>query len=276
MTWHIDPVMLERYCRGDLGEASVMSAEAHLLACADCRSALTPGVDADALERMWLGVRDAMDAPRARILERVLVRLGVRGDMARLIALTPTFRRAWMVSILLTLAFVVLVSHVLGFGNQPFLVIAPIVPVAGVAWSFGRRGDPLWEIARGTPTGGSRLVLIRSTAVLGVSMILTAGASIALPRFGWMAFAWLLPAFALTLLTLALSTARIATESAAAAVGAVWVLVVGSARWGSGSPFVFRPGGQLAVGMLALICVFALVLRRDMFDRVVVTEGAWR
>lgn len=276
MTWHVDPSMLERYVRDDLSEASVMSAEAHLLTCAACRSTLTTGVDADQLDRMWAGVRDAIDAPKPRVVERVLIRVGVPDYTARLLATTPTLHRSWIISVVMSLSFAVAASHWFGSGNLPFLAVAPLVPVLGVAWSFGGRNDPLWEIGRGTPTGGFRLVLIRSSAVLSASMAVSAIVSVALPKAGWVAFAWLLPSFGLTVLTMALSTTRIATETAAVGVSTAWALAVaGAARFGSDSLAAFGARGQVTIAIVAVISVLVLVERRDAFERRMGARGRW-
>lgn len=225
---------------------------------------------------MWAGVRDVICAPRLRALERLLARVGVPDHVARLLVTTPSLGRSWIVSVVMSLAFAVAASHWLGGGDLPFLAVAPLVPVAGVAWSFGAQNDPLWEIGGGTPTGGFRLILIRSIAVLGTSMVASAIASAALPGAGWAAFGWLVPAFGLTVLTLALSTTRIATETVALGVSAAWVLGVTSAtRWGSESLAVFGPRGQVTLGLVALISALVLAERRDAFERRVGSQGGW-
>ncbi|MFF6905713.1 hypothetical protein ACFY9Q_07225 [Streptomyces sp. NPDC012389] len=50
------------------------------------------------------------------------------------------------------------------------LVTAPVLPLAGVALSYGRHADPLYEVVTSTPSGGLRLLLIRAAAVLAVSV----------------------------------------------------------------------------------------------------------
>jgi hypothetical protein len=276
MTWHVDRSMLARYVSGDLGDASVLSIEAHLLSCAECRDALPPFIDPARLDRMWTGVRDIVHAPRPRVAERLLVRLGVRDHVARLLVVAPSLQLAWLASMVVSLAFAVIASHWFGGGNLPFLVVAPIVPVVGVAWSFDGPRDPVWEIGRTTATGGLRLTLIRSVAVLGVSAVVSAITSLALPRPGWGAAAWLLPALALTVLTLALSTTSVSTEPAAGSVCAGWVVaVVVASRAGSDQLAAFGAPGQAVVGVVLAVSTAVLIVRRDALDRQLRSRRSW-
>jgi hypothetical protein len=276
MTWHVDRSMLARYVSGDLGDASVLSIEAHLVSCAACRDALSPSIDAEQLGRMWTGVRDIVHSPRPGVAERLLVRLGVRDHVARVLVVAPSLQLAWLASMAASLVFAVMASHWLGGGDLPFLVVAPIVPVVGVAWSFDGPRDPVWEIGRTTPTGGLRLTLIRSVAVLATSLIVSAITSLALPRAGWEATAWLLPALALTVLTLALSTTGVATEPAAGSVCAGWVVaVVVASRAGSDQLAAFGAPGQAFVGVLLAVSTAVLVVRRDTLDGPMRARRSW-
>ena len=276
MTWHVDRSMLARYVSGDLGDASVLSIEAHLLACAECRDALPPLIDAAQLDRLWTGVRDIVHAPRPRVAERLLVRLGVRDHVARLLVVTPSLQLSWLASMVVSLVFAVIASHWFGGGDLPFLVVAPIVPVVGVAWSFEGPRDPVWEIGRTTATGGLRLTLIRSVAVLGMSAIVSAITSMALPRAGWEAATWLLPALALTVLTLALSTTGVSTELAAGSVCAGWILaVVVAARAGSDQVAAFGAPGQAIVGVVLAVSTAVLIVRREALDGPLRSRRSW-
>lgn len=276
MTWHVDRSMLTRYASGDLGDASVLSIEAHLLSCAECRDALPPSIDRAQLDRMWTGVRDIVRAPRPRVVERLLVRLGFRDHVARVLIVAPSLQLAWLASMVVSLVFAVMASHWFGGGDLPFLVVAPIVPVVGVAWSFDGPRDPMWEIGLTTPTGGLRLTLIRSVAVLATSFIVSGLTSLALPRAGWEAAAWLLPALTLTVLTLALSTTGVATEPAAGSVCAGWVVaVVVASRAGSDHLAAFGTSGQAVVGVVLAMSTAVLVVRRDALDGRTRTRRSW-
>lgn len=276
MTWHVDREMLARYVSGDLGEVSVLSIEAHLLSCAECRDGLPPLIDPVRLDRMWSDVRDAVHAPRRGRGERLLVALGVRNHSARLLAVSSSLQPSWLASMVLALVFAVLAAHLTGGGNLPFLLVAPIAPVAGVAWSFDRRWDPVWEIGRATATGGLRLTLIRTFSVLTTSVVVSGIVSLALPRAGWAAAAWLLPALALTTLTLALSTTGIATEPAACGVGGLWLAAVTiTARVDADRLAAFGAAGQAAVGAVLAVSAAVVMVRRDTLNRPWRSQGSW-
>ena len=86
-----------------------------------------------------------------------------------------------------------------------FLTLAPLLPVAGVALSYGPAADPAYELTLAAPYSVLRLVLLRSVAVVTCTVALTAIGALALADNGWQAVAWLLPALALSAATLALS-----------------------------------------------------------------------
>jgi RNA polymerase sigma-70 factor, ECF subfamily len=104
-TWHIDPDLLAQYARGEVAEAQAFSVEAHLPTCARCRAALGPLADRERHERVWLEVVDALDAGQATWVERLLVRLGVAGHSARLLAATPSLRGSWLAAVAVALGF---------------------------------------------------------------------------------------------------------------------------------------------------------------------------
>ena len=66
-------------------------------------------------------------------------------------------------------------------GLALFLVVAPLIPVAGVAAAFGPGLDPTWEITVAAPGGGFRLLLLRAAAVFATTFAMASVASLALP-----------------------------------------------------------------------------------------------
>src|SRR5206468_10612326 len=114
-------------------EAGAYSLEAHLLACAECRMLLSPLTDRNAIERMWMDIEEAVDAPRPGPVERVLLRLGLPDHVARLLAATPPLRLSWLGAVAVALVFALLAAHGGHAGLVVFLAMAPLVPVAGVA-----------------------------------------------------------------------------------------------------------------------------------------------
>lgn len=222
MTWHAETATLARYAEGAVDAVTAASVEAHLARCSQCRAELVPYADTSRLDRTWREVLDVLDTPRTTFAERVLRLLRVRDTYARLLAATPSLRTSWLLSVLLVVTFAVAT----GRGTERdlvFLLVAPLVPVAGVAAAYGPRIDAAYEIAVAAPFGGLRLLLLRSVAVLSASVVLCGAAGVFVP--GVDGVEWLLPALALSVATLALTTAT-TPPVAAAAVGLAWVTYV--------------------------------------------------
>ncbi len=264
--WHADDDVLGAYARGDLDAAHCYSVEAHIVACGECQAAVARHVAADRLQATWLDIVDELDRPRVSVAERLLVRLGVSDHVARLLAATPSLTASWLLAMAVALGVAVAGAHQGDRGVALFLCVAALAPVAGVAAAFGRGIDPTHEIALAAPTSSARLLLLRTAAVVGTTLVLTAVAAIALPGVGWTAAAWLLPALGLTLAALALSTYLPHTTAFAGVTGAWLALTILSAA---------RPGDALAAydgavqPLFALLAVLAAVVvarRRDALD----------
>lgn len=268
MSWHVDEPILDLYASGTLGGPDGYSVEAHLVTCPRCRGELTTRVDESRLDRIWVGVRDRIDAPRAGIVERLLVRAGVPAHVVRLLMATPSLRPSWVVSVTVSLVFAVLADRLVGAGALPFLILAPLVPVVGIAAAFARPIDPVWEIGAATPLGGFRLTMIRAAAVLAVSAALAGLASLGLPEPGWTLVAWLLPSLGLTGLTLALSTTSAGMPSVAGAVAATWAVGVVLVEWLANRRLAaFDARGQGLLALIAVASIVVVVARRDAFER---------
>jgi hypothetical protein len=186
--------------------------------------------------------------------------------MARLLAATPSLRLSWFLAVAAALGFAVMAARGAEGGALVFLVVAPLLPVAGVAAAYGRAMDPTFEIGLASPTGGFRLMLIRATAVVATSAALAGLAALGLPQLSWTAAAWLLPALALTVLTLALSTAASA-YGAAGAVSLVWVVGVTVTERLATEPYAaFGLGAQVLFGAIIVASVLVLIARREAFE----------
>ncbi|MEV7565224.1 zf-HC2 domain-containing protein [Streptomyces tanashiensis] len=188
----------------------------------------------------------------------------------------PALRGSWIVAVALVLGGAFALAHAAGFrgARSWLLAVSPLLPLAGVAVSYGRHADPLYEITAATPSGGLRLLLTRTAAVLGVCVpLLTAGGALLPPVAGTPgAAAWLLPGLALTLATLALGS-FVGCRAAAATLGGGWLLAVAGpllGPQGQGAAGVARyfagPAVQSAWAAAALVCAALLALRRRSFD----------
>jgi hypothetical protein len=265
-TWHVDTELARRYGDGDADVVLAASIEAHVLACAACRDLLGRATPPDRLAAIWDGITGELDAPRPRLIERLLMRLGVREDTARLIVTTPSLRLSWLTSNVLVLALAVLAAAHGSRGMLAFLTLAPTMPLAGVALAFSASADGTRAITAVAPYSHIRLLLIRSLAVLVSSIAVALTSGVLLIGQAWLAAAWLLPALALVTTTLALS-ARLDPAHAAFAVGLGWVLLVwGGAPMRSSLLAPFGRTAQLAYLLVTLLAVAAIVLTRNSFD----------
>jgi hypothetical protein len=271
MTWHADATLLARYANGEVDQARASSVEAHVIACAVCRSALATAVDRARLEHIWSGVRLGVQAPRPRAVERVLRWLGTPDHYARLLAATPSLTASWLLAVAVALVFAVAVSH-RGPGNPlPFLIIAPLLPLAGVAAAFAPGMDPTYEVGVASPMRGAHLLMVRGSAVFAATSVLAGIASLALPDVSWTAAAWLAPALALSLSSLALST-WMSPALASGGLAAVWItgVVATLARPGvtrADQLAWFRPAAQVAFCIVFVIAAIVVMLRGDRLDR---------
>ena len=274
MSWHADAATLQRYQAQLLGPAMAASVEAHLMACSPCRSELAELTDAGRHQRNWTAISQQIDRPALSLVERMLVRIGVADHRARLVVSTPALRLPWIVAICAVLAMVVLLHEARGDSSDSFflfLVLAPVLPLAGVAAAFNGRGDPGRELIAATPQSTLELILVRTVAVVGVTSILTALAALPFP-LDWTAAAWLLPSLGLSSATLALAT-WVRVEWAAGTLASAWFAgAVFTWRFHRVDPdiverfFAFRPSGQFLFAAVFVLGAAVVVMRREALD----------
>jgi hypothetical protein len=271
MTWHTDPETLDRYGRGSLSASSCSSVEAHLLSCETCRDEVSDLVPPEDVDQMWQSIAAEVAAPRAGVLERLLTRLGVPDHVACLVGITPSLRGPWLVGVAAALGFAVLLAYGSASGSAGlFVLVAPLLPVAGVAASFGTGADPTHELVAAAPIRSFDLLMARTVAVLATTLPLAALASFALPAHGWSAAVWLLPALALTSATLATGT-WVALWKAASVLAGAWVAVAAVLALRitpdqSLTTVLGRPAGQMVMCAVLLIGAAVLYARRDVLD----------
>jgi hypothetical protein len=225
--WHASDDLVVRYAEGTLPEPDAWSLEKHVEDCAGCASRVSRAVGATAAGPLLAQVRAAVlaTAPQPG-LERTPP---VASRLVRLLwAAGPAVRGAWLPAVLVVVAAALSLAYGAGFpgARALLLAVAPVVPVAGVALSYGPHADPLHEVAAATPGGGLRLALTRTVAVLAVSLPLLTLTGLLLPASGApAAAAWLLPGLALTLATLALAS-FLGRRAAASVTAGGWLAAV--------------------------------------------------
>ncbi len=224
--WHADRDLLSGYVAGALDAVTGASVEQHVTRCATCRTAVGPLLEPHLFERTWAGIRDAVERPPLPFPIRLARRCGLPEPTAVLLAAAASLRSAWLVGAFLSLAFAALATYVTGgTALAPFLLVAPLAPVLGVAAAYGPRQDPLEVLVATAPFGRTRLILLRTIAVLVSVLPVTALFGLAVPGPPWLAAAWLGPALALVPVLLALA-GFVGPRAAAAVVSLGWCGVV--------------------------------------------------
>lgn len=275
--WHAPATLLARFARdpATVDDATASSIETHLVACASCRAQLAAAAPLD-LDASWEAVADRIDQPRPSLVERLLEWVGLQGGLARLVGATPALRLSGLGAIagLSILAALVARSTT---ASGPFLLLAPLVPLAAVAATFAPATDPAGEAGVATAVHGVGLAIRRAAIVLGATFLLLGLAGVTVPDIGVRAAAWVLPALALAVGSLALSTLwRI--EIAVSGLALTWVALT-SAVWlaeGRRAPLAdtapFELTGQLAALAVCVLAAVVLAARSDRFA----TMGAYR
>lgn len=264
MSWHIDHDTARRYESKEISRPGAASVEGHLTSCGECRSLLT--VDDRWLDESWSAIADRVQ-PGTNLMELVLRRIGVPQIPARLVALSPAMRVSFVFALLLVIGFAVVASGANPAGRtyQIFLIAAPVVPVLGVAFAYGRLVDPAHEMTMVSPIDSFYVLMIRAATVVAIALV---GALVAWPLVpapdSVGVWAWLLPAFTLTLATLALAS-RLEMWLAAALVTGGWLLVMPLAL--SREIEAFGSKAQAIHLMIAAGAAALIVMRRNQYDR---------
>ncbi|CAN5738004.1 hypothetical protein BH23ACT5_BH23ACT5_11130 [soil metagenome] len=270
MSWHVDASVIGRYQEGGLDRAAAASVEAHVAGCGQCRRQVT--FDEGRLERSWMAVVERVEPSRPGLVERGLAVLGVPAHVARIVAVSPALRVSFVLAVVLVTGFAAAVStsNPTGGTYKLFLVLAPLLPVAGVAIAYGRLVDPVHELTMVSPIDSFRLLLLRTTTVLAVSITVGLLAWPLVPAPSSLGVsAWLIPAMALTLVTLAMSSQFELWLSGSVVAGG-WVLMMLLAH--TERIEAFGSAAQTGYAALAGIAAAAVITRRDRYDR----EGSRR
>jgi hypothetical protein len=287
--WHAGQDLLAAYAAGDARGPAAWSVEAHLTGCAQCRSAVSAQVDPERLarNRSVLLVRAATgDGGRVR---RALRRCGFPDHVLGLLAATPSLRLSWLLSVMAVLAVVTGNAaavrhgwvpafgpghpafgpgHPAGYPAQvlaPFLLVAPLLVLAGVAAAFLPAFDPACLLAVAAPFSGFTLLLVRAVSALAAALVPVAAAAFLLPGPGWLPAALLLPSLALCALALAAATV-VDPRAAAVMAGALWVLPAAWLATDHAPLLIVRPAAQFACAAVLGACAVVVLARRDRFE----------
>ena len=262
---HASVRIIDGYARGDtdLAADEVWALEAHLEACRVCRDRLSAAVAAQApavaslVDAVWSDLEPHLAAiatmPRRRRWSARLSRW-----------LTPAMV-PWL-AMVVGVTLLALLLELVGTGTGEVslvLLLAPVLPVLGVAASWSRGLDPAYELTASVPRAGLYLVLRRTASVLGVVVP-------ALLVGGWatgvMAAQWLLPCLAFTATTLALGSV-VGVTRAAVALTIVWAAVVVAPTLAtSRTAFALQTDGLPAWGLILALGIGVVIARRGAYS----------
>lgn len=260
-TWHADAELLSAYVTGALDAVEGASVEQHLLRCQDCRRSVRPLVDQRILDRARTGIRNAVQSPPLPLPIRMARRFGLPEPTAVLLAAAASLRTSWLVSAFVAVGFATFAAGLSSaLALAPFLLVAPLVPVIGVAAAYGPNEDPLEALVATAPHGRTRLILTRTVAVLVSVLPFTALLGLLLPGPPWLAVAWLGPALALVPMLLALST-FVGPRSGGALVAIGWSAVVVFSVRGLPATWPVEAAQQAVYLSLALLSCLVLYVR---------------
>jgi hypothetical protein len=196
-SWHVEDRDLRRWLVHNTALATSVSIEQHLVSCDGCIDRVgalarqDSALDAE-LEHGWERVRDAVELHLPSWLERGLTMVGLPAHEAQLVAAARAFRGPLLVAVLVVLVFAELAGQ---FGQARgeffFLLVAPLLPSAAVAFGYDPDLEPALEQELCTPYSPARLVVLRTIAVLALAIPI-AVLLVVLP--GPISFLWLLPA----------------------------------------------------------------------------------
>ncbi|MFI6846168.1 zf-HC2 domain-containing protein [Kitasatospora sp. NBC_00085] len=224
MTLHVPRELLVSYVLDAGPQAgpsvgALWTLEAHLERCATCQAELREvslahcPADTTLMEQVHGRLSATLAPVRRRRWRRV------RRGLARWAA--PAFG-PWAAAVVLVVLGALVLSSAVARNSPTLQLLAPAMPLLGVAVSWGPHSDPVHELIATTPRAGLGLVLRRTLAVLTLVIPALAAA-------GWLtgtaSALVLLPALALTCASLALGSV-LGIQRAATALGAVWALFV--------------------------------------------------
>ena len=259
--WHAGPELLSAYIDGELDALTGASVEQHVKRCETCRTAVGALLGPQLVDRTWASILDAVARPALPHVLRLARRCGLSEPTAVLLSAAASLRTAWLVGAFLSLSFATFAAHASdGTALAPFLLVAPLAPVLGVAAAYGPRHDPLESLLATAPYGRTRLILLRTIAVLLSVLPVTALLGLTVPGPPWLAAAWLGPALALVPVLLALA-GFVGPRAAAGLVTVGWTSVVLASTRGFSPTWPVEAAQQGAYLLMALAACALIAVR---------------
>lgn len=223
--WHAEPALLKAYLDGRLDAILGASLERHIDGCARCRTAIADVMEPALLDAAWTQVRHRVEVPQPPRLVRFAQRLGLPDWAAVLLSASASLRLAWLVGAVVALGFATVAAVLSQGAIWPFLLVAPLMPVIGVALAYGDGDDPFEALAVPTPVGRPRLILLRTIGVVVTAIPPAIVLGLFLPGPTWIAVAWLGPALAMIPMLLALAGV-IGARYASTLLSLAWIGIV--------------------------------------------------
>lgn len=256
--WHVDVEAARAYADGQLDDPSAWSLEAHVEQCSACARVVSSAADPVALAQL----RDQIDQ-RLRPRARGFVRLTV----------TPALSTGWLAAVAGVVLGVLALDLLDATAVPSLLLVAPLVPLLGLALGCSAAVDRGAELMVSTPMSALQVLLWRAGAVLVVSVPPLLLVSLVT---GTASLRWLAPSAALVALALALAT-RLRVEAATGFAAALWAVVtLGPAAVAVPSPPGLRTGATAGWLVLAAVSLVLLAIRQDRLDHWHNRTGAGR
>ena len=178
----------------------------------------------------------------------------------------PISRQLACVAVLLAATLLDLAADAGASGAPSWvLLVAPVLPLVGVAASWSRVFDPAYDLVAATPAAGLPLLLWRTTVVLAVMVPAALIAGVVADTGG--VATWLLPCLALTAASLALGSVTGMVRATGVAAGAWAAGVVAPALAIQQTPAALEPAWLPVWGALTILAAGAIALRRKAYRR---------
>jgi hypothetical protein len=146
-----------------------------------------------------------------------------------------------------------------------FVLVAPLLVLAGVAAAFVPMLDPAHRLTVAAPFSGFTLLLLRTLSALLAALVPVVVAGFVVPGPRWLPAALLLPSLALCALALAAGTV-VRPQTAAVVAAALWIFPVALLATTNPAVVVVQWHGQTVCAVVLAAATAVVWLRRDRFE----------